>query len=200
MKWVDIQRFFTVFHYIVHRHCTLQSLLTYLLISFSTTIGITQSNTPVNGMKKHEQLAQHIPFQVAVLSNLMKQSSSDRFVEDSGMAGRDWRVLAIIGLQTITTPNHVASTTGIDKATVSRALKRLSQLQLIKKQPNKDDKRSTWLTLTAEGKRRFDHLMPQMQANGKTYDELLSPGEKSLLLELILRLQAKARTLIDENF
>ena len=67
------------------------------------------------------KLSEHLPFRIAVLSNLMKQGSSDFFVKDTKMTGRDWRVLAIIGLQDSITPAEVSTITGMDRATVTRS-------------------------------------------------------------------------------
>ncbi len=144
-------------------------------------------------------LNSHLPFRIAVLSNLIKQGSSDRFVQHSGMAAREWRVLAIIGLKQQSTPAEIAEATGLDRATVTRAVQRLLQIEFISKTCNPEDGRSHFLQLTAKGTEKFNEIIPQMEYSGSQFDEVLTQGEKALLLELIEKLQSRANHIIQQS-
>jgi DNA-binding MarR family transcriptional regulator len=145
------------------------------------------------------KLSEHLPFRIAVLSNLMKQGSSDFFVKDTKMTGRDWRVLAIIGLQDSITPAEVSAITGMDRATVTRSIQHLEKLQLVSKKKHLSDGRSRLIAITEKGQQTYQALIPQMSRNGDAFQQVLSDGEFRLFLELIDKLQSKAIDIIKHN-
>jgi DNA-binding MarR family transcriptional regulator len=138
-------------------------------------------------------LQHHLPFQLAVLSNYVKQSTSDRLAKNHGMSGRDWRVLAIIGMHQPVTPASIAEVTGMDRVTVTRSIQQLEAKQLVSKSKNQVDGRSVLVRLTKQGEAHWRPMMQAMQQQGEAYRRLLTPGEFALLLELIERLQNYAR-------
>ncbi|MCO7225328.1 MarR family winged helix-turn-helix transcriptional regulator [Pleionea sp. CnH1-48] len=144
-------------------------------------------------------LNKHIPYKLAVLSNTIRQTTTDVFVKGTGMSPREWRVLAIIGISSPVTSVRIKELTGMDAATITRANARLIELGFVQKTPNPNDGRSTLLTLTDKGKDKFELLMPKMQASGQHYRQALSEGEAILLLELIEKLQNHAELLLNQE-
>ena len=143
-----------------------------------------------------EQLKQHIPYNIAVLSNTIKQTTSDVFVKGTGMSPREWRVLAIVGLYQPISSSQIAKRTGMDKATVTRSTNCLLDTSYINKYQNPNDGRSTLIKLTEEGQQKFEQLAPKMLASGNEYRKALSDGETLMLLELLGKLQSHAESLL----
>lgn len=134
-------------------------------------------------------LSQHLPFRLAVLSNYIKQGTSDSLAKKHNMTGRDWRVMAIIGIEQPVTPASIAEITGIERVTVTRAVQNLEAKGLVEKLQNQSDGRSILIQLTPEGKQHWQPMMQSMKENGDDYRSLLTDGEFKLLLELLGKLQ-----------
>ncbi len=145
------------------------------------------------------ELSQHLPFRLAVLSNFIKQATSDRLAKAHGMTGRDWRVMAIIGIEQPVTPATIAQITGIDRVTVTRAVQNLVSKGLVEKIQNQSDGRSILVQLTHEGKNHWQPMMQGMKQNGDDYRHLLTEGEFTLLLELLGKLQAHAVKQVEQQ-
>lgn len=145
------------------------------------------------------KLSEHLPFRIAVLSNLIKQGSSDVFVKESNMTGRDWRVVAIVGLHKTITPAEISTITGMDRATVTRSIQHLESLKLVSKTKHLSDGRSRVISLTNKGQNTYQALIPQMSENGDAFKQVLTEGEFQLFLELIEKLQTKAIDIINHN-
>ncbi len=143
-------------------------------------------------------LEQHIPYKLAVLSNSIKQTTSDRYVKGTDLSSRNWRVLAIIGIKSEIAASQIVLMTGMDKATISRSTSELERADLIKRVPNPNDGRSQLLTLTKEGKKKYRQIIPKMEASADDYKSVLTEGEACLLLELLAKLQQHANRLLDQ--
>lgn len=70
----------------------------------------------------------------------------------------DARVLKLIALQQINTPQALAETSGRDKAQVTRLLNDLDSRGLLQKTPHLHDKRSVCLSVTAEGQAWLERI------------------------------------------
>ncbi|NVJ51351.1 MAG: MarR family transcriptional regulator [Gammaproteobacteria bacterium] len=138
-------------------------------------------------------LTQHLPFRLAVVANYLKRATSDSFVADTGLTGRDWRVLSLLHLQGAMTPAQLSDMTGLDRPTISRALKSLTQQAFIDRAEHQADGRSQIISITEQGQRLADRLMPAMLNSDQLYKSVLSSGETQLLLELLAKLEQQAR-------
>ncbi|NVJ59335.1 MAG: MarR family transcriptional regulator [Gammaproteobacteria bacterium] len=144
-------------------------------------------------------LTTHLPFRVAVLSNYIKQGSSDRFVAKTQLSSRDWRVISVLAIQGAMTPAQIADLTGLDRPTISRSLKVLLTQNYLQKQPNNLDGRSYVVSLTKQGQLHAQELLPLMQQSDAYFKNLLSMGEQTLLFELLEKLEKAARQLAVSN-
>ncbi len=142
-------------------------------------------------------LEQHLPFQIAVLSNLIKRGSSDLFASQANISANEWRVLAILNQNNAISSSTIRELTGIDKTTISKALKRLSSKELIELSADPNDRRSHLVCMTKQGLKLHGELAPKMIANGEHFKQSLSTGELQLFLELVKRLQQSAKELIN---
>jgi DNA-binding MarR family transcriptional regulator len=144
-------------------------------------------------------LSQHLPFQLAVLSNYIKQGTSDPLAKKHGMTGRDWRVMAIIGMYQPITPATIAKITGIERVTITRSVQHLESKGMVAKVKNKADGRSVLVKLSKQGETHWRAMMQGMQQHGEAYRKLLTPGEFTLLLELLSKLQNYAKACLDST-
>lgn len=108
----------------------------------------------------------------------------------AALADQDWSVHEIGVLERVSrlgamTPSRLATILQVDPATVSRAIGRLRDAELIRVDPNPEDRRSRLIALTDKGRTEFeDHLGPLMHA--AVLEEMKAVDEDDL--EQILRL------------
>ena len=137
-------------------------------------------------------LEDHLPYRIGMLTNLIRQVTTDRYVRESQISGREWRVLCMIGLHPQMSAVDVVRLTGMDKATVTRAVDRLSKQGLVVRTLDPDDGRRKVLELTANGIVECDRILPMMREGGEFFDAALTRQERENLLQLLDKLRSKA--------
>jgi len=138
-------------------------------------------------------LEHHLPYRLARLSNLIRQTTSDMYLKRTGVAGREWRVLGMIGLRGPLSAAETAALTGMDRATITRSVDRLASAGLVQRSRDPDDRRRIVLAVTLRGRRKCDQIIPLMRKDGSYYEAVLTKGEIYLLLDAIDRLENRAQ-------
>lgn len=142
--------------------------------------------------KESIDLESHLPYRLARLTNLIRQSTSDEYLKHAGMSGREWRVLGMLGLRGPISAAETADLTGMDRATITRSVDRLEAESYVQRESDPEDRRRLVLKVTARGRRKCDQIIPLMREDGAEYDALLSVRERKLLFDIIDRLEARA--------
>ena len=86
-------------------------------------------------------LESFIPYRLSVLSNRMSQTIAGLYQKRFGLAVTEWRVMAVLGRFPGLSANEVAERTAMDKVAVSRAVARLLERDLIRREIHSDDRR-----------------------------------------------------------
>ncbi|MDZ7668731.1 MAG: MarR family transcriptional regulator [Gammaproteobacteria bacterium] len=150
-------------------------------------------------MAQGVDLESHLPYRLARLTNLIRQSTSDEYLKHTGMSGREWRVLGMIGLRGPLSAAETAELTGMDRATITRSVDRLETQGYVQRESDARDRRRLVLQVTPRGRRKCDQIIPLMREDGAEYDALLSAREKKLLFDIIDRLEARAHDRHNEH-
>lgn len=88
---------------------------------------------------------------IAFAGNRFTRSASRHYQKAFGIGAMDWRMLVMLTREPGSPVSHAARTIGIDKAAVSRSLRRLEKSGLaVPESHGSDERRKNW-TLTAEG-------------------------------------------------
>ena len=104
------------------------------------------------------------------------------------------RCLAAIGSQPgQLTVMQLAFEANLDKAQVSRTTKLLVERGLVSKLPCPEDGRCVQLTLTAEGRRCCEQVMPLIQQRNQELLQCLNETEQTALLDMFDRMLEQAR-------
>lgn len=135
-------------------------------------------------------LETHLPYRLARLSLRIRNATTDRYVRDTGMSAREWRVLGMLGIVGSRTPSELAELTGMDRATISRALARLVKLDYVRRHRNRNDNRSRTIELTDAGEAYCRAIVPRMEHSGEECRSLFSSGEFALLIEFLDRMDS----------
>jgi len=102
-----------------------------------------------------------------------------------GLVRPEFVALYAVGLRGGVAAKNIVSSSGLPKNTLSRAIQKLLQRRLLKRETDPDDLRSYVLALTAAGRAIFDETMPMMVGQQKTMLSALSEAEQKQLCELL---------------
>lgn len=138
-------------------------------------------------------LETNLPYRLARLTNLIRQTTSDVYLKRTGMSGREWRVLGMIGLRGPLSAADTAELTGMDRATITRSLDRLESAGFVQRSKDPEDRRRLVLEVTARGRRKCDQIIPLMRKDGSYYESALTRKEVRFLLDAIARLEDRAQ-------
>jgi DNA-binding MarR family transcriptional regulator len=120
--------------------------------------------------------------QSAIFRNLTRPSN------DPGMTPGEFSLMTVVGRNSWIDAATLAKTYGLDKATLSLTLKRLTQGGLITTERRKDDRRHLALKLTPAGRGALRRAARRIERQERLMSSVLAPGERERLLELLGRI------------
>jgi len=144
-------------------------------------------------------LYDHLPFQIGMLTNLIRQVTSDVYVRESGLSAREWRVLALLGCKGAMMPAQVAAESGMDRATITRAVGRLEKLGYVFTGGDEADRRRKVIYMTDKGVATCNEIRPLMDERGLEFEKALSKTEKKYYFQIMTKLQKKAKEMMVED-
>lgn len=112
-----------------------------------------------------------------------------------GIREREWRVAAIVAARNTTTPAEISAFTGMEPATVTRAVQRLEGLGYVTTRKGTRDRRRVLVALTVAGARMHDAIAPLRISDGEEIAKGLTSRERELLLNLLDKLETHMRQL-----
>jgi DNA-binding MarR family transcriptional regulator len=110
---------------------------------------------------------------------------------EHGITRREWRVLSCLADVEGVPSSELAEVVMLDRARTSRALTRLAEKNLVRREPKPSDRREVHVFLTEEGRRVYRALFPRIVAIQR---ELLAPfsaAQRAQFSELLDLLQAQ---------
>ncbi len=135
-------------------------------------------------------LEHFLPYRLSVLSNRISQAIARSYRDRYGLSVTEWRVIAILGRFPGISATEVAQRSAMDKVAISRAVRRLLERGLIKREHNHTDRRERHLHLSNEGRDIHDRIVPEaLQFEGQLRARL-THEENRLLDRLITKLSA----------
>ncbi len=140
------------------------------------------------------KLETFLPFRMSLASNLVSARIAETYRAEFGLTMTQWRLMAVLGERPGLTATELTQITALDKVAVSRAAAALTERGLLRKQTQKEDGRRSALTLTEDGKRVYDEIIPRaLQFEAELLEALPEETRKHLDQALAL-LTEKART------
>ncbi|MBL8371341.1 MAG: MarR family transcriptional regulator [Burkholderiaceae bacterium] len=114
---------------------------------------------------------------------------------DYGITRREWLVLSCLADVEGVQSSELAQRAMLDRARTSRAITRLSDKGLVRREPKPSDRREVHVYLTDEGRRVYREVFPRIAAIQRDLLAPFSEAECRQFSELIARLQASASRL-----
>ncbi len=111
-----------------------------------------------------------------------------RLIEkEHGIPRPEFVVLYSLGLSDGLTASAICSSSGFPKNTISRAIQKLVDKNIIRREVDQADLRSFVLYITEEGRRIVDQAMQPMVEREKAMVSSLTPAEQLMLSELLAK-------------
>lgn len=137
------------------------------------------------------------PHRMAVVANRMSQSIGRLFETRFNLQIPDWRILMVLYAYGRLAFNDVVERTSMDKARVSRAHRRLTDLGLLATAADPKDGRRLILALTDKGAKICGEVLPEAARTEAWLLEALEPDERRQLAGILDKLMARTRLLRD---
>lgn len=145
------------------------------------------------------QLDTFLPFELAVIANRISQMIGNLISSSFDLQVPDWRILVTLDRFGPLPPNEVAEKTAMDKARVSRAQRRLSDLKLVAISDDPEDGRRKVLTLEPLGHKVCREIIPDALDRERQLLECLSPAEEVALRSILAKLHAHTEGVVFED-
>lgn len=109
-----------------------------------------------------------------------------------GLTRREWRVLSFLSEHEGALSSELAEHAMLDRARTSRAVTRLAEKNLLRRQPKPSDRREVRVYLTEQGRRVAVELFERVAAINRDILAPLSADERLALDATLSRLQSQA--------
>lgn len=132
-------------------------------------------------------LRDHVPYLLNRVVSRMVASATPE-IRAEGIEINHWRVLAVLRERDGRTAGDVADATSIDRSTLSRVLRRMEDLRLLRRRRSGDDARVVAVYLTSSGRR----LGERVQRIASRYESALIRGFSEQELRALRSLLVRA--------
>lgn len=156
---------------------------------------IEANNPPIETNKL--DLKRYVPALVTYLANKLSSGASVCYRRHFDIGVTEWRLIALLKVDTNITANHISEVIGLDKAAVSRALKFLKERRLVSFVKNAKDGRSTLIALTSSGEDIHDQIIKVALKREELLLKNFSEQELDTLINLLNKMNNNV-TLVNE--
>src|ERR1700760_4497770 len=108
-----------------------------------------------------------LPYQLAVFAAYTSSRFAQVYSERFGLTIPEWRVLATVGERDLLRAKDIEAERHLHKTVVSRAIAKLRARGLLELKNNAEDRRESFLLLTAKGRKLYGEIIPL----ARTYSE-----------------------------
>jgi DNA-binding MarR family transcriptional regulator len=143
---------------------------------------------PKEPSAKQLDLERYIPALVNFLSNKLSSGASVCYRKNFNVGVIEWRVLAMLKVESNISANRICQVIGLDKAAVSRALKQLQTLEHISFVKDEHDGRSSLAKLTLQGEKLHDEILTVALERERLLLHGVSEKEIDTLIDVLLKL------------
>ena len=140
-------------------------------------------------------LSAFLPYRLAVLSERVSRRLSVEYERSHGLSVAEWRVMAHLSRCGAVSVRDIHNCVNLEKPRVSRAVSRLEQLGLVKKEPGDLDGRLVAISLTGNGKAVLADIVPNAHAIEQRLQNAVSPDE----LDTFLRVMEQMHAVLDRD-
>ena len=120
-----------------------------------------------------------LPYQLAVLAEYTSSRFAEVYSVKFGLTIPEWRVLATVGECDMLRAKDIEAERHLHKTVVSRAIAKLRARGLVELKNNAEDRRESFLLLTAKGRRLYSEIVPLARVYSDEIVATLSAAERA---------------------
>ncbi len=143
--------------------------------------------------------ARSLFFQLLVLANLTARPFHERFGRRLHMSLSEWRVLLVVADRPGITAQDLADYIGLDKMSISRAVRGLAARGRLAREASARDRRRLHLSLTEAGWRVYGEIASSGLGRERAVFGALGARERAAFFDQLTRLVASTRALDRKN-
>ncbi|WP_404344230.1 MarR family winged helix-turn-helix transcriptional regulator [Pseudoalteromonas mariniglutinosa] len=133
-------------------------------------------------------LSQFLPYQLTNLATLLSTRFAQTYEQKYQLSIPQWRIIANLAQYGQSTGKGLCVQANMDKSTVSRAIKKLSERQLIVASSNEKDKRASYWQLSEQGAALYQRIVPEALEWEQALLSVLNNDEYTQLIVTIEKL------------
>ncbi len=131
-----------------------------------------------------------ITYRIARLHAALDRQAADILKKVSSLRQSEWKVLLVLGgVHAALTSKDIARLTKLDPAIISRTLRSLEDDGLLVARRSDIDRRTVNLTLSDDGRAKFETTVPQMQARQRAVLSALTGDELNMVWKILDKLE-----------
>ena len=135
------------------------------------------------------------PYLVRLYYQAVSGAVADIYGPRFGLTVSEWRTMVVLGPRQALSAGEIVARSSMDKVAVSRAIGRLRDAGLLKRDIDGEDRRRAVLRLTEDGCRVFDALVPLVLQRERDLLEGFTASERETLLAFMARIRRNASAL-----
>ena len=132
-------------------------------------------------------LESFLPYRLSVTTNRMSRAFAAHYEQEFGISIPEWRAIAVLGAFAPLSSNEICERTAMDKAKVSRAVASLLKSGLVEREAHATDQRLIQLTLSRQGRKIYEAIIPRARAIEAAITKGLSKADIAALHRLLDR-------------
>ena len=144
-------------------------------------------------------LTSFFPYRLAVFAERVSLSVSQLYADRFDLTRAEWRVVAALGANRTMAAKDIGPYSTLDKMQVSRAVARLEERGLIRRDEDTSDRRAKILSLTPAGRALHRRIVPLVRAREDWLLGALDPAERLLFERFMRDVQARADGLVERG-
>lgn len=154
------------------------------------TGGVKASRKKAGG-REVLNLPNYVTYFFTVAANKLSSGSSRLYLKKFGIGIIEWRIMAMLAVEPQISPARITQVVGIDKAGVSREMRKLEQKGYLRISDDESNLRRKMLELTPEGYALHDRVIQVALERERRLLSDLSREEVAVFLDLLARTTAR---------
>ena len=150
-----------------------------------------------DGQSRALNLPSYATYYFTVITNRLSNGASRRYLKEFGVGVVEWRVMAMLTIEPGIPARRIRDVIGLDKSSVSRAVKILRDTGHLIEETDPADERRKILSLTMAGQDLHDSMINIALEREEHLLRGFSSEEKTVLLDMLSRIRENTNTLND---
>jgi len=132
-------------------------------------------------------LDRYVPAFITFIANKLSNSASAFYQRQFGVNVTEWRIMALLAIESGIPASRICHVIGFDKGPVSRTLSTLQKRGMVTIRTTPDDRRTHSISLTAKGRATHDKVIFAALERERRLLSCLRKDEREVLIDLLRR-------------